>query len=148
MGIALASGKSVVKPLPHVHASGPEWTITSKVSIDKVAEVDILNRVLPGLLGRYIYPKDAVLHCPEDNVDRLMNENYVPLETTGGMSGHHLTLAVPTDDADDADAADECSSVTSSESASDDDAETEDVCDEGLAIDEPWVSDDDQETVE
>ena len=144
MGIYLVSGKLGARPLPHVHATGPQWRITSKVPIDKVAEVDVLNRVLPGLLGRYIYPRDAVLHCPGDDLARLVDENYVPLEKAGGMSGHHLTLAVPAD----TNVPDDCSSVTSSESASNDEAEIEDAGDEGLAIEEPWASDDEQEAVE
>ena len=60
-GIALATNTAGVAPRAHVHANGEGWLITSDVPLEDLLHTDILDRMLPGVLGRYIYPKDAVL---------------------------------------------------------------------------------------
>ena len=54
-----------VTPGSYKHAEGDEWTITSHTPVDRsLLEVDVLDIALPGKLGTYILPKDAVFFYP------------------------------------------------------------------------------------
>ena len=43
-----------------VHNASDAWEITSDIPIDRVPDVQIIDRRLPGRLGSFIYPLDAV----------------------------------------------------------------------------------------
>ena len=63
LGICLQDRKSSCTPFDFVHHEGNGWCITSSrpVNYEFVVEGDILDEVLPGLLGYYIYPRDSVI---------------------------------------------------------------------------------------
>ena len=64
-GVALADGRESVPVQPHVHMACDAWQITSSVPCGPaLLEADVLDRALPGALGRYFYPADAVLCVP------------------------------------------------------------------------------------
>ena len=55
-------GDGIVNVQMHVHAFTDEWVVTSKWRIDDVVHCLLLDRLLPGRLGTYIFPLDAVFH--------------------------------------------------------------------------------------
>jgi hypothetical protein len=59
----LATLRKVRAGKAHVHVRAHGWTITSDATIEALVrgEVDVLDRTLPGWLGRYVLPGDAVL---------------------------------------------------------------------------------------
>ena len=60
-GVSLADGCAGIAVGPCVYHETALWCITGHVPIGpKLLEVDVVDRPLPGLLGRYVYPKDAV----------------------------------------------------------------------------------------
>tara|TARA_B110000046_G_scaffold85704_1_gene93738 strand:- start:581 stop:1072 length:492 start_codon:yes stop_codon:yes gene_type:complete len=64
-GVALADGREGVPAKAHVHMACGAWQITSSVPCGPaLLEADVLDRALPGALGRYVYPADAVLCVP------------------------------------------------------------------------------------
>ena len=71
-GVVLVSGAEAVAPRAHIHARGDAWVISSDVAIGlDLLDTEVLDRVLPGALGRYILPSDAVLHRPAYAVTRV-----------------------------------------------------------------------------
>ena len=61
-GVRLSDGKNHVDIGKHVHLSNETWSITSNVSPSDILSHDVLDRVLPGALGAFVYPNDAVFH--------------------------------------------------------------------------------------
>ena len=53
-------------PLPHVHASTSEWTLSSSHPVEAVPDdVEVLREPLPGRLGWYVLPDDVVFALHE-----------------------------------------------------------------------------------
>jgi hypothetical protein len=62
-GVRLACGTAGAPVGAHVHLAHEDWAITSDVAPDDPAMLDaLLDAVLPGAVGCYVYPRDAVLH--------------------------------------------------------------------------------------
>ena len=59
-GILLATERSECCRRRFVHNETDSWEITSDIPIERVPHVAIMNRRLPGRLGSFIYPHDAV----------------------------------------------------------------------------------------
>ena len=64
-GVSLRDDAAGVPPRAHAHAEGDGWRITSDVALRDVLTAPVLDRTLPGALGRYVYPEDAVLHLTD-----------------------------------------------------------------------------------
>lgn len=64
-GVALSTGCDGVRKKKHVHIRCNEWEVTSDVAIVDVPFCKVLDRILPGRLGSYIYPDDAVFTCTD-----------------------------------------------------------------------------------
>ena len=81
-GISLQHSTEGIPPRVHIHAQGGNWTITSNVPIGmELLDADLLEKTLPGALGTYILPADAVFHMTDrkitqkgDFLDRMRNE--------------------------------------------------------------------------
>lgn len=59
-GIRLSTGRPA-SVRAHVHLSTDEWKITSDVRVEDVSTAPkVLDRILPGRLGSFVYPDDAV----------------------------------------------------------------------------------------
>ena len=135
-GVALASGASAA-PGPHVHHRGDGWELTSHVPAGaEMLDAPVLEKLLAGRLGTYVYPRDVVFHRPDRAVTRWAD--FLAVEQAervqdGGRDDvvNHLTVDVV------AEAPEE-----------EEEEEEEDSCDEGEeAVEEEWVeeSDDDKE---
>ena len=63
-GLALATEVAVAQPRKYVHHATATWCITSNLPCAALLreDVEVLDRLLPGALGRYIYPADAAIH--------------------------------------------------------------------------------------
>ena len=61
-GVKLSTMAEDVAPGSVVHATGEGWAISSHKRIVDILECDVLERCLPGRLGCYLLPADAVLH--------------------------------------------------------------------------------------
>lgn len=142
VGVALRDGLAT-PGLPHVHAATAAWEITSATSVEGLLQVDaVLDRALPGRLGCYVYPADAVLRCkdargrllptttPED-VAALLHAERVH-EDEAGLVRHHLSVAAPVhaeeDEEDDADE-DELVSCSEAEGEEEEEVPAEPECD-------------------
>lgn len=65
MGVRLLDDREEAAVGAFVHAKDADWMITSNVEIGRpLLECDVLDRLLPGRLGAYFYPIDAVFHMP------------------------------------------------------------------------------------
>ena len=65
-GVALVDGREGVASLPHVHAQGDDWVVTSAVAPndESLLTAAVVECPLPGALGRFVLPHDAVFHMP------------------------------------------------------------------------------------
>jgi hypothetical protein len=101
-GVALAGGREGAAVERHVHATGSTWTITSTVPCGPaLLEAEVLDRLLPGALGRYVYPADAVLHITgktatrRADFDALLQEEEVVADAEEQARVNHLSVARP-----------------------------------------------------
>ena len=69
----LATGKRFAGgPRKHVHLQAGGMTVSSDVPVECIHECDVLDVRLPGELGCYVYPSDAVLHVSNENALTFM----------------------------------------------------------------------------
>lgn len=62
-GVALCTRREGVPVGIHVHAQDKRWRITSNVPVGpELLLTSVLDVTLPGALGRYLLPEDAVFH--------------------------------------------------------------------------------------
>ena len=61
-GVCLADETEGHPPRRVAHMQTEEWTITSDVPLDDVLSHAPADVILPGRLGAYVYPSDAVFH--------------------------------------------------------------------------------------
>jgi hypothetical protein len=87
-GVVL-SGLEVAKSQgKYIHASGGDWFITSDIPLTfEFLSCDLLEMVLPGLLGCFFYPADATFHTT--NTEHTSMSHYLHLVGVG----HELTLS-------------------------------------------------------
>jgi hypothetical protein len=65
----------------YTHLTQEDWTITSNVPLEDLAETPVLEKALPGLLGSYFYPSDAVFSiCKVKNTTKKHFEEVVARE--------------------------------------------------------------------
>lgn len=91
------SDRASVAPLRHVHASYDDWRVTSDVPVDTLPDT-VLDVILPGRLGRFIYPSDAVFHIEGREATRWADYERVAREerslccaTEGRVAMQHRT---------------------------------------------------------
>ena len=60
-GVALATMHDGVPQGSFVHQEDEHWCITSNVPVQDLLDCAVLDELLPGSLGTYVYPSDAVL---------------------------------------------------------------------------------------
>jgi len=80
-GIALCDMTCGTSPKQHIHFRGEEdtlensWVITSDVPLqpDSILSMEPLSTPLPGRLGSYLLPRDAVLHWPHRKQTTIMD---------------------------------------------------------------------------
>ena len=90
--VALASERRANAPRRHVHAQGPDWEVTSDVPVDQLSTCDVLARALPGALGCYFFPADAVL-CSDRPLAALLAREREQLRITADLLAlNHLTV--------------------------------------------------------
>ena len=127
----------------HLHHSSEEWCITSDHTVEEVFDekLPLLNLRLPGQLGAYLYPSDAVFHIKtldhtsledfeairrkEHLVDEVVHEVFVP-----------RSLPAPDDEDDDG-----AEDVECDESGEDDDDETLEEEEGQEELDDPTEAD-------
>lgn len=59
-GVRLRTLTERAPPGRHMHLALEGWTITSNHAVHELHDVDVLATPLPGYLGSYFYPEDAV----------------------------------------------------------------------------------------
>ena len=59
-GVALLNEETGFQRRRYVHNETDAWEITSDIPIDRVPEINVIDRCFPGRLGSFIYPMDAV----------------------------------------------------------------------------------------
>ena len=129
-GIALSSGMTDVSRKKHIHVQCKEWDVTSDHSISEVPFCKVLDRVLPGRLGSYIYPCDAVFMCldrqktTKKDLDGVMQRE----RSKRAVVQHINHISVPTNEVD-ANGLEEPSDDDDDEFGDDDEGECDDVGD-------------------
>jgi hypothetical protein len=146
-GVALADGRDGVATLAHVHAALDDFVVTSDVPCDaSLLDAPVLGRALPGALGRYLLPVDAVLHLPRrhattvaDLRDLVAREEAALAARTAAVASHaqqlHLSVAAPT--------AEDATALAADEEEEDDDEQGDDDDEGGDEDQEPPPDDDD-----
>lgn len=69
-GVHIGTEKDGVAPGKVVHMSTPEWYISSSVKLKDIFFCPLTTNILPGSLGTYIYPEDAVFCMKNKNTTR------------------------------------------------------------------------------
>jgi len=148
-GVQLKKRQSNVGVRRHVHHASETWQITSDIPIECLLECTPLEETLPGKLGTYVYPEDAVFHCKE-KVHTTTKDLSNAIETEmrliraksahRGSSTNHLTVVL----------AQEAVESTSHDAAEEDydDEEDEGEDDEHDEYEEDVVHDEDDEDME
>lgn len=143
-GVALADGRESVPAKPHVHMACDAWQITSSVPCGPaLLEADVLDRALPGALGRYVYPADAVLCVPSKqttlraDLERLLAAERVE-DALEEARVNHLSVSRPEGEKTEADEEEE------EDEASDVEEEDEDETQPPPQEDEEAWSEDDE----
>ena len=97
----LATLRMVRGKKTYVHVQHAGWTITSDVAVEALVrgEVDgVLDRALPGWLGRYVLPADAVLRYDDEravNWDALLGSETLDDEGDVSVGCMPTTLLPP-----------------------------------------------------
>ena len=82
----------------HVHVRQHGWTVTSNVPVEALLDAEVLDRALPGWLGRYVLPADAVVHYDDGrrvDWDALLASETLPDEDDAVASHHHVVAEAP-----------------------------------------------------
>lgn len=143
-GVALATGKPAAR-LPHVHLATDAWTITSATPPDaSLLDVAVLEQLLPGALGRYVLPADAVLTSASWAVDlKALLRAEARCGTAAARSRHHhVTVERAIEEDVVADEAADASDEDEEDDELDDDCGQDD--DDANNPEEDWGSDEDE----
>lgn len=96
-GVQLLTGKPKAPVSGHVHLEHDGWCITSKTyppTDPTFLTTDLLDISLPGPLGCFLYPKDAVFHVKEQThttkemLDNWMHTYHARCRASGTPSPH------------------------------------------------------------
>ena len=148
-GVALSNDRDGVRKKRYVHIQCNEWDVTSDHPVSDVPYITVLDRVLPGRLGSYIYPRDAVFACLDRQVTKKSDLDSViqreKSKRVGVQHINHISVSTNETDANDLDFSkhpcqDDASEDDDDEFVDDDDAECDDV-----AEPIPWDDDDEPE---
>lgn len=96
MGVRLRDDRYCDSVHRHVHNETDTWTITSTVPIDDVIHTTVLDRILPGLLGAFVYPDDAVFSMKKkrettcSDLRRVLQEESSNRQTHGHIN--HISI--------------------------------------------------------
>lgn len=72
VGVALVDRTEGVTTRSFVHQQRDGWVVTSATPPDQsILDVDTLETCLPGFLGTYVYPRDAVFHKTTQTITTL-----------------------------------------------------------------------------
>lgn len=145
-GVSLANDREGVAMKRYTHATGTGWVITSDVCLGPdLLTTPVLDRVLPGALGCYVYPMDAVLHMTDRKATRVSDVADLLRDTTQTVDRYHvlrlnhLTVReseeMPPEEEDESE---------SEEEASEDDEEVEEE-DDVETVEPEWNASDDEE---
>lgn len=99
-GVGLADMREGIPVGEVVHAAcGAEWCITSAVPLGpELLRAEVLDVMLPGRLGCYVYPADAVLHVPAHQDTKRTHVDHIFRNETNGLVGdvqdviHHMSV--------------------------------------------------------
>jgi hypothetical protein len=150
--IAIGDLRRVASASAHVHNAGDGWTITSDLpcaALVRDPDAQVLERRLPGRLGRYVLPRDAVFASAQGDARRHW-EALLVQESAGARRGLVAATVARGDSGRDEAPGDEPLGDEASESggdASDDDELVDnddddfDCCDD---VEEDLVEDDDE----
>lgn len=127
-GVSLSTGVEGYRKKKHSHLQFETWEITSDYTIADVPFCPVTTRVLPGRLGTYIYPDDAVLTCSDLKVTKKCDfDRVLQQERSNRTEVCHINhMSVATDEVD-ANGVDEVSDEDEEDVCEDDDGECEDV---------------------
>jgi hypothetical protein len=152
-GVRLACGTAGARVGAHVHLAHEDWAITSDVAPGDPAMLDaLLDAVLPGAVGCYVYPRDAVLHLPAQaatgaaDLQRVLARHRRE-RADGGRRLNQRTVASVADGegsaASDASSSDDDDDDDDDVAASDDEDEPPPAGDDDKAADDDDEADDD-----
>ena len=85
-------------PKRHGHVRAHGWTVTSNVPIEALLDAEVLDRALPGWLGRYVLPSDAVVHYDDGrrvDWDALIASETLPDEDDAPHNHHVVSAEAP-----------------------------------------------------
>ena len=139
-GLDITTLKHVSGDYKYVHNSVDDYCIRSKYPIDSILDVEILVRKLPGDLGMYIYPHDAII-CKQ-NFEKINKTDFNNLVKEYEKNNHYITSTALFDvppDFNDSNVNEE-DEYESEELSEEEDDDMEDEADEI----EDWEEDDEQ----
>ena len=128
-GLQIATMRSGARRGAYVHLEVPrEWRITSDVPVEAMLDADVLDERLPGLLGSYVLPRDAVFETI--GARRTYAGDYRALYEAEARVGtvqpcdrlnqyvvHLVTSGLPKTSHDDTDAQDDACVISDSEAS-------------------------------
>ena len=88
-GLNINTLKHVSGDYKYIHNSLDEYCIRSKYPIDSILDIEILEKKLPGDLGMYIYPYDAII-CKVNN-DKINKNEFGNLVKEYEKNNHCIT---------------------------------------------------------
>lgn len=88
-GLDISTLKHVSGEYKYVHNTVDDYCIRSKHPVDSILDVEILAKKLPGDLGMYIYPHDAIL-C-KNNCERINKTEFNNLVKQYEKNNHYIT---------------------------------------------------------
>jgi len=94
VGIHLDSMRPCAAHLAFVHNSYSDWAISSDYPVDAVLSCPLSSTRLPGRLGAYIYPADAVIHINGTNTSLRQVRQLVHREANDAQQIANQRVAV------------------------------------------------------
>ena len=140
-GISLANERSACRRRRFIHNETDSWEITSDIPIERVPHVAIMDQRLPGRLGSFIYPHDAVFtlkgtsKTTHADFDVVIVRERSKRASTGHLNHISVSEHNPSEDVG-------CASDEEEDDIETDDDEVDEPCGEGVEGAQ-WDEDDD-----
>lgn len=99
-GLEINSLKQVNDNYEYIHYSNSLLEIRSKYKQSQVLSVPILEKILPGNIGKYIYPNDSIIHLKDGTkitkliFNKILNDENNP---NNSVKCHNMIFDVPTE---------------------------------------------------
>jgi len=153
-GVCIDSGAEGTAVKRVVHIQGSNWLITSNVKLDEeLLEADLTSTLLPGRLGQYFLPKDAVFSMTneavtttqmfqsvvKDETERTHFQLSGTCTTTAKSTVNHVSIETPLVE-EECFVEEEGEEEDEIEDPDGEDVETEDIADEDDDDDKEWPS--------